>query len=83
MTEIIEFSCPYGYISRRRDSLKHVYEEKKRKYAELAKELKKQRGEDVRVTAVIVSSMGAVYLPSLKDLQKALRCSDEELRQLG
>jgi hypothetical protein len=35
------------------------------------------------VTAVIVSSIGAVYLPSLKDLQKVLRCSDEELRQLG
>jgi hypothetical protein len=27
--------------------------------------------------------MGAVYLPSLKDLQKVLRCSDEELRQFG
>jgi hypothetical protein len=60
-----------------------VYEEKKRKYAELAKELKRQRGEDVRVTAVIVSLMDAVYLPSLKDLQKVLKCSDEELRQLG
>jgi hypothetical protein len=42
MTEIIEFSCPHGYISWRSDSLKHVYEEKKRKYAELAKELKRQ-----------------------------------------
>jgi hypothetical protein len=83
MAEIIEFSCPYGYISQRRDSLKHAYKEKKRKYAELAKELKTQRGENVRVTAVIVSSMGAVYLPSLKDLQKVLKCSDEELRQLG
>jgi hypothetical protein len=35
------------------------------------------------VTVVIVSSISAVYLPSLKDLQKVLRCSDEELRQLG
>jgi hypothetical protein len=83
MTEIIEFSCPYDYILRRRDSLKHVYEGKKRKYAELAKELKRQRGENVQVTAVIVSLIGAMYLPSLKDLQKVLRCSDEELRQLG
>jgi hypothetical protein len=35
------------------------------------------------MTAMIVSSMGAVYLQSLKDLQKILRCSDQEMRKLG
>jgi hypothetical protein len=62
--EIIEFSCPYGYVSERRDSLRQVDEKKKMKYAGLAKELKEQTNEEVRVTAVIVSSLGAVYLPS-------------------
>jgi hypothetical protein len=73
--EILGFSCPYGYISHGRDSLERTYEEKKRKYAEL----KNLRREQVRVTAVIVSSMGARYGPSLTDLQKVLRCNDKEM----
>jgi hypothetical protein len=87
--EIIEFSCPYGYISRGRNTLQRTYDEKKRKYAALAQELKRLRREErqergqVRVTVVIVSSMGAVYGPSLKDLQKVLRCNNQELRKLG
>jgi hypothetical protein len=83
MIEIIEFSCPYGYISHGRDSLIKVYEEKKRKYAELANGLKRATGKQVRVTAVIVSSMGAIYGPSMKDLQKVLKCSDRELKKLA
>jgi cystathionine beta-lyase family protein involved in aluminum resistance len=41
--EILEFSCPYGYTSYGRDSLERVYQEKKRKHAELARELKNIR----------------------------------------
>jgi hypothetical protein len=40
MTEIIEFSCPYDYISRRRDSLKHVYEETQRNMRNLRRSWK-------------------------------------------
>jgi hypothetical protein len=83
MTEIVEFSCPYGYVSYGRNTLERVYEEKKRKYAELARALQRERQEEVRITAVIVSSMGAVYGPSLKDLQKVLRCSDREIKEIG
>jgi hypothetical protein len=83
VTEIIEFSCPYGYISRGRSTLERVYQEKKRKYTELARTLKRLRKGEVRVTAVIVSSMGAVYDKSLKDLQQVLRCTDRELKKLG
>jgi hypothetical protein len=60
-----------------------VYEEKKRKYAELANVLKIVTGKQVRVTAVIVSSMGAVYMSSMTDLQKVLKCNDRELKKLG
>ena len=81
--EILEFSCPYGYVSRGRNTLERVYEEKKRKYTELARNLKRLRREEVRVTAVIVSSMGAVYDQSLKDLQKVLGCTDREMKKLG
>jgi hypothetical protein len=49
----------------------------------LATELKNLRREQVRVTAVIVSSMGAIYGPSLKDLQKVLRCNDKEMRKVA
>jgi hypothetical protein len=59
-----------------------VHEGKKRKYANLAEELSRQRQEEIRVTAVIMSSMCAVYLQSLKDLEKILRCSDQEMRNL-
>jgi hypothetical protein len=81
--EIIEFSCPYGYTSHGSNSLKRVYEQKKRKYAEFANELMRLRNEEVRVTAVNVSWMGAIYPQSLKDLQRVLRCSDQETRKLG
>jgi hypothetical protein len=63
--------------------LERVYEEKKRKYAGLARNLKRLRKGQVRVTAVIVSSMGAVYDKSLKDLQKVLGCTDREMKKLG
>jgi hypothetical protein len=81
--EIIEFSCPYGYISRGRDALERAYDEKKRKYMELALNLKRLRREEVRLTVVIVSSMGAVYDRSLKDLQRVLGCTDRKMRKLG
>jgi hypothetical protein len=83
VTEIIEFSCPYGYISRGKNTLEQVYKQKKRKYIELARTLMKLRRGKVRVTVVIVSSMGAVYGESLKDLQQVLRCTDRELKKLG
>jgi hypothetical protein len=83
VTEIIEFSCPYGYISNGKNTLEKVYEEKKRKYTELARSLKRHRRGEVRVTAVIVSSMGAIYDKSLKCLQKVLGCTDREMRKLG
>jgi hypothetical protein len=83
MMEIIEFSCPYGYIAHGRNKLEQVYEEKQRKYEELRNEISRLREEHVRVTVVIVSSMGAVHKPSLKDLQKVLKCNDRELQKLG
>jgi phosphatidylserine/phosphatidylglycerophosphate/cardiolipin synthase-like enzyme len=81
--EIIEFSCPYGYISRGRDTLERAYDEKKRKYMELALNLKRLRREEVRLTVMIVSSMGAVYDRSLKDLQRVLGCTDRKMPKLG
>jgi hypothetical protein len=43
MMEILEFSYPYGHISHGSDSLQRVYTEKKRKYADLANELRRLR----------------------------------------
>jgi hypothetical protein len=81
--EILEFSCPYGYISHGQDTLAKVYEQKKGKYRELADALGRVRQQPVNVTAVIVSSMGAVYPESLKDLRSILQCSSREIQKLG
>jgi hypothetical protein len=52
--EILEFSCPYGYILHNRNTLEMTYEKEKTKYEELARTLSTQRHEKVRVTVVIV-----------------------------
>jgi hypothetical protein len=83
MIEIIEFSCPYGYMTQGENALKHVFEQKQRKYRQPAQELSNLRHELVRVTAVIVSSLGAVYMQSSKNLHTMLRCGDRQLRKLG
>jgi hypothetical protein len=81
--EILEFTCSYGCISHERNTLEKVYEEKKAKCEELARELKTRREEELRVTAVIASSMGALDEPSMKELQKVLRCNNKELGRLA
>jgi hypothetical protein len=81
--EMIEFSCPYGHKSHGRDTLKVTYQQKNEKYADLAEELTKIRKRQVRVTAVIVSSMGAVYTSSLMTLLLLLKCSDRQISELG
>jgi hypothetical protein len=43
MIEILEFSCSHGHISHGSDSLQRVYTEKKRKYTDLATELRRLR----------------------------------------
>jgi predicted RNase H-like nuclease (RuvC/YqgF family) len=82
MIEILEFSSHYGHISHGRDALQRVYEQKKRKYANLASELRRLRREQVRVTALILSSTDAIYGRSLKDLQKVLKCKNARMRKL-
>jgi hypothetical protein len=81
--EIIEFSCPYGYMTQGENSLKRVFEQKQCKYRQLAQELSNLRHDGVRVTAVIVSSLGTIYMQSLKDLHTMLRCDNRQLKKLG
>jgi G:T/U-mismatch repair DNA glycosylase len=78
--KILEFSCPYGGISHTRKTLEMTYK-KKAKYEELARTLSTQQQEKMRVMVVIVSSMGAIYRLSMKDLQKVLRCNDKEMKK--
>jgi hypothetical protein len=70
-------------VSNERNTLKAVYDLKNTKYERLAQELRRFRHEPVTVTVVIVSSMGAVYAPSLNLLRKVLKCNDRETRKLG
>jgi hypothetical protein len=41
--EILEFSCPYGYVSHERDTLVTACEQKKAKYGDLASALRELR----------------------------------------
>jgi hypothetical protein len=87
--ELIEFTCPYGYISQpdergnRVNSLEQAYKKKHAKYALLAEEIQERANLEVRVTVIVVSSLGAVYRESLKELGKMLRCSKTTLRKLA
>jgi hypothetical protein len=81
--EILKFSCPYGYVSHERDTLATVCEQKKAKYSDLASALRKLRQQPVNVTAIIVSSMGAVSSQLLKELRKILGYSSREMQKLG
>jgi hypothetical protein len=46
--EVIEFSCQYGYVTREENTLKHVFEQKRRKYAQLMRELSEVTQKRVR-----------------------------------
>jgi hypothetical protein len=81
--EVLEFACPYGYISTERDTMKAKFDEKQEKYSEWATEVQTLSSRRVRVSPIIVSSMGAIYGPSLKALKKIFECSDRELRTVG
>jgi hypothetical protein len=83
MLEMIEFSCTYKHKSHEKDILKVTYQQKNQKYAGLAEDLTKIRHQQVRVTAVIVPSMRAVYIPLLKALQKVLKRRDRQTSELG
>jgi hypothetical protein len=83
VTEILEFSCPYGHMSHDQDTLVAVYAHKTAKYQRLANEVRALRHQPVRVTAVVVSSMGAVYAPSLRGLERVLGCNKRDLQSLG
>jgi hypothetical protein len=80
--EMLEFSCPYGYISHERNSMKKAYEGKIDKYTPLAEDIA-ARDIKVKIRAIIVSSMGAVHPKSLQALQEVLKCNKTELRKLG
>jgi hypothetical protein len=83
MVEIIDFSCPYGYMTQGENALKRAFEQKQRKYRQLAQDLSNLIPERVWVTAIIVSSLGAIYMQSLIDLHTVLRCDDRQLKKLG
>jgi hypothetical protein len=79
--DILEFSCPFGYRTHDKISIEEVYKEKDRKYQGLAEEVRALTGHKVRVTPVIVSSLGAVYKKSLSSLCQILRIENKKKRK--
>jgi hypothetical protein len=83
VTEILEFSSPYGYMSHGGDILEIVSEQHTAKSSDLGEALNTLRQQPLNVTAVRVSLMGAVYPQSLKELRKILGRSRRETQKLG
>jgi hypothetical protein len=83
ITEIIEVSCQYGYISHEADTLNRAFEEKNAKYRDLSNILSRVTHQKVRLTSVIVSSMGAVFGEPLRRLKTVLRCEDRQMNRVG
>jgi hypothetical protein len=85
----LNLSCPYGYIKQpdehgyRKNSMEIAFSAKHRKYAQLAEEVRVNARIPTRVTAIVVSSLGAVYRESLKELRMLLGCTKPVLRKLG
>jgi hypothetical protein len=68
-------------MSRGRITLERAYEHKRHKYEALAREIRRVTQKRVRVTAVVVSSMGAVYEKSLDDLCRVLEITDKKAKE--
>jgi hypothetical protein len=82
--ELIEFSCPFPRVDDDGvSSLEAVYQQKKEKYEGLRCIEDISYPDKVRITPVIVSSLGTVYQQSLKDLQAVLKCSRSMIRRVG
>jgi anthranilate/para-aminobenzoate synthase component II len=81
--EILEFNCPYGRLVGEISTLKQCYKHKKQKYQRLADEFTRETGIVARVHPIIVSSLGAVYPKSMKNLHAILKCKDKALNNLG
>jgi hypothetical protein len=82
-TVLIDVSCPFGRISHGVDTLKKVYVDKLAKYADLARELQRLRHMPVQIIPVIVSSLGAVFEDSFKELDELLLCNTKMKGRLG
>jgi cyanate lyase len=64
-----------------RSTSEPTYRQEKEKDASFADRLRELGTQKVRVTAIIASSIGAVYKPSLKDLQKVMKCTDRQINK--
>jgi hypothetical protein len=81
--EILEVSCPFGYLDEGVSSLKRSFDHKMDKYQHLANEVRALTRMTVKLHPIIVSSLGALYTDSMKCLKSLLKCKDKELRTLG
>jgi hypothetical protein len=84
--EILEFSCPFGRLQNSKSTLTRAFEEKNTKYDNLASECANLLGRPrshVRITPIIISSLGAVLEESMKLLKIVLRCNETYLNKLA
>jgi hypothetical protein len=81
--EILEFSWQHGCVCHEQDAVATVSEQKKAKYSDLANAVRELRHQPANVTAIRVSSMGAISSQSLKELRNILGCGSRETQKLG
>lgn len=68
---LVEVNCPYAKTWEGYDSLKEKYETKQDKYRDLIRELR-DKGVKANLMVVVVSSLGAVYKETEKEIKKMI-----------
>jgi hypothetical protein len=75
-----EISCPSARMSYEENTLEKMYFDKMDKSRRLAEETKHIRAIEVKITPIIISSLGAVHARSLEALQSLLRRDDKKMK---
>jgi hypothetical protein len=80
--EIIDVTCPYGRMAHEENTLKRAFDEKQEKY-ECFREIEDLTGEAVRITPIVISSLGAVYEETIGGMENILGCTRKEAVRIG
>ena len=81
MIHIIEFTCPYDHLKEGNiEAMEEAYQDKVNKYRNLITQCRSQFNMQADLTIIVVSSLGAIYKKSIKELKKLLSLSSDRLK---
>ena len=81
---IVEITCPYDMIKdNNEETMTIAYNTKVNKYKDLINKCNEQFRRDTKLTIIVVSSLGAIYNKSIKQVKKLLRIRDNNTKMLN